>query len=32
VNSGRVSVTPLGFDRTDENTFATLQAALGAAA
>ncbi|MEM5401149.1 5'/3'-nucleotidase SurE [Paraburkholderia unamae] len=32
VNSGRVSVTPLHFERTDEKTFATLQAALGAAA
>jgi len=32
VNSGRVSVTPLHFERTDENTFVTLQAALGAAA
>jgi len=32
VNSGRVSVTPLHFERTDEKTFVTLQAALGAAA
>jgi len=28
VNSGRVSVTPLNFDRTDEQTFAALAAAL----
>lgn len=28
VASGRVSVTPLNFDRTDEGTFATLSAAL----
>ena len=28
VASGRVSVTPLNFDRTDERTFATLSAAL----
>src|SRR6201997_5626110 len=32
VNSGRVAVTPLHFERTDEKTFVTLQAALGAAA
>ena len=32
VNSGRVSVTPLQFERTDEKTFATLQAALGGTA
>jgi 5'-nucleotidase len=30
VASGRVSVTPLYFDRTDENTFAKLAATLGA--
>jgi 5'-nucleotidase len=29
VASGRVSVTPLHFDRTDERTFATLTARLG---
>jgi 5'-nucleotidase len=28
VASGRVSVTPLHFDRTDERTFATLEAGL----
>ncbi|MDR5813701.1 MULTISPECIES: 5'/3'-nucleotidase SurE [unclassified Caballeronia] len=28
VGSGRVAVTPLHFDRTDERTFATLQAGL----
>ncbi|RAR67801.1 5'-nucleotidase /3'-nucleotidase /exopolyphosphatase [Paraburkholderia unamae] len=32
VNAGRVSVTPLHFERTDEKTFATLQAALAGAA
>jgi len=31
VNSGRVSVTPLNFDRTDEQIFATLAAALQSA-
>ena len=31
VASGRVSVTPLNFDRTDEQTFATLAAALQSA-
>jgi 5'-nucleotidase len=30
VGSGRVSVTPLRFERTDEDTFATLAAALAA--
>jgi 5'-nucleotidase len=31
VASGRVSVTPLHFDRTDTGTFATLEAGLRAA-
>ncbi|SDD03051.1 5'/3'-nucleotidase SurE [Paraburkholderia lycopersici] len=30
VNAGRIAVTPLQFERTDEKAFTTLQAALGA--